>query len=95
LPLPNLPQTRLNSPLGKMIFRSVSMNFVLGVAVTLDAALALAVPERARSCGHVTVAPWNAIGGELALRGGTEPTSAERRYFSIRRRETKDCNGNG
>jgi len=73
------------------------MNFVFGVADTLGAALALMVPEpeRARSCGHVTVAPWNAIGGELSLRGGTGATSAEWRYFSIRRRETKDCNGNG
>lgn len=77
MPLPNLPQTRLNSPFGKMIFRSVNMNLVLGVADTLDAALALAVPKRARSCGHVTVAPWNAIGGELSLRGGTGETSAE------------------
>jgi hypothetical protein len=79
LPLPNLPQTRLNSPLGKMIFRSVNMNFVFGVADTLGAALALAEPEpeRERSCGHVTVAPWNAIGGELSVRGGTGATSAE------------------
>jgi hypothetical protein len=79
LPLPNLPQTRLNSPFGKMIFRSVNMNFVFGVAGTLGATLALAVPEteRARSCGHVTVAPWNAIGGELSLRGGTGSTSAK------------------
>jgi hypothetical protein len=78
-----------------MTFRSVNVNFVFGVAGTLDAALVLAVPERARSCGQVTVAPWNAIGGELSLRGGTGLTSAELRYFSIRRRETKDCNGNG
>lgn len=79
MPLPNLPQTRLNSPLGKMIFRSVNVNFVLGVDDTLDPALALAVPEpeRARSCGHVTVAPWKAIGGELSLRGETGATSAE------------------
>lgn len=79
MPLPNLPQIRLNSPLGKTIFRSVNMNFVLGVAETLDAALALAMPEpeRARSCGHVTVAPCNAIGGEFSLRGGTGATSAE------------------
>ena len=77
MPLPNLPQTRLNSPLGKMIFRSVNVNFVFGVADTLDPALALAEPERARSCGHVTVAPWNAIGGEFSLRGGTGATSAE------------------
>jgi hypothetical protein len=77
LPLPNLPQTRLNSPLGKTIFRSVSMNFVFGVADTLDATLALAEPERARSCGHVTVAPWNVIGRESSLRGGTGATSAE------------------
>ena len=79
MPLPNLPQIRLNSPLGKTIFRSVNMNFVLGVAETLDAALALAMPEpeRARSCGHVTVAPCNAIGGESSLRGGTGATSAE------------------
>ena len=70
------------------------MNFVLGVAGTLDAALASVVLERARSCGQVTVAPWNAIGGELSLRGGTGATSAELRYFSIRRRETKDCKGN-
>ena len=93
MPLPNLPQTRLSSPLGKVIFRSVNMNFVLGVAGTLDAALASVVLERARSCGQVTVAPWNAIGGELSLRGGTGATSAELRYFSIRRRETKDCKG--
>jgi hypothetical protein len=55
------------------------MNFVFGVADTLDAAIALAVPEPERtwSCGHVTVAPWNAIGGELSLRGGTGATSAE------------------
>lgn len=71
------------------------MNFVLGVADTLDGALALAEPERARSCAHVTVAPWNVIGGELSLRGGTGAISAERRYFSIRRSETKDYNGNG
>ena len=97
MPLPNFPQTRLNSPLGKMIFRSVNMNFDFGVADTLDPALALAVPERecARSCGHVTVAPWNAIGDEHSLRGGTGATSAELRYFSIRRRETKDYSGNG
>ena len=80
-----------------MIFRSANVNFVFGVAGTLDEALALAVPEteRARSCGHVTVAPWNAIGGELSLRAETGATSAEWRYFSIRRRETKDCKGNG
>ena len=55
------------------------MNFVFGVAGTLGATLALAVPEteRARSCGHVTVAPWNAIDGELSLRGGTGSTSAK------------------
>jgi hypothetical protein len=55
------------------------MNFVFGVADTLDPAPAPAVPEpeRARSCGHVTVVPWNAIGGELSLRGGTGATSAE------------------
>jgi hypothetical protein len=70
------------------------MNLVIGVVGTLDAALALAVPKRARSCGHVTVAPCNAIGGELSLRGGTGATSAELRYFSIRRRETKDCKRN-
>jgi hypothetical protein len=94
LPLPNLPQTRLSSPLGKVIFRSDNVNFVLGVAGTLDAALASAVLERTRSCGQVTVAPWNAIDGELSLRGGTGATSAELRYFSIRRRETKDCKEN-
>jgi hypothetical protein len=61
-----------------MIFRSVNMNFVFGVADTLEAlALAVPEPERARSCGHVTVAPWKAIGGELSLRGGTGATSAE------------------
>lgn len=79
MPLPNLPQTRLNSPLGKTIFRSVNTNFVFGVDGTLDAALALAEPEpeRARSCGHVTVAPCSAIGGEFSLKGGTGATSAE------------------
>ena len=45
MPLPNLPQTRLSSPFGKVIFRSVNMNFVLGVAGTLDAALVPAVLE--------------------------------------------------
>ena len=62
-----------------MISRSVNMNFVFGVAGTLDVVLALVVPgpERAWSCGHVTVAPWNAIGGELSLRGGTGATSAK------------------
>lgn len=93
LPLPNLPQTRLNSPLGKTIFRSVNMNFVFGVAEALDTALALAVPERARSCGQVTVALWNAIGGGFSPSGGTAATSADWRYFSMRRRETKDCKG--
>lgn len=53
------------------------MNFILGVADTLGTALALAVPERARSRGHVTVAPWNAIGGEFSRIGGTGATSAE------------------
>ena len=55
------------------------MNFVFGVAGTLNAALALVRPgpERAWSCGHVTVAPWNAIGGELSLKGGTGATSAK------------------
>jgi len=69
------------------------MNFVLGVADTLDTALAPAELERARSCGHVTVAPWNAIGGRSSPIGGTGATSAELRYFSRRRRETKDCKG--
>jgi hypothetical protein len=63
--------------LGKTIFRSVNMNFVFGVVDTLDIVLALELPERARSCGHVTVAPWNAIGGEFSPSGGTGATSAE------------------
>jgi hypothetical protein len=53
------------------------MNFVLGVPDTLDIALALAEPERARLWGHVTVAPWNAIGGGFSPIGGTGATSAE------------------
>ena len=67
------------------------MNFVFGVAEALDTALALAVPERAR--GQVTVALWNAIGGGFSPSGGTAATSADWRYFSMRRRETKDCKG--
>ncbi|SRR6266404_2344822 len=76
LPLPSLPQTRVNSPLGKTILRSINMNFIFGVDDALDAVLAVAVPERARSCGHVTVAPWNAIGEDFAPSGGTGATSA-------------------
>ena len=52
------------------------MNFVFGVAETLETALALAVPERARSCGQVTVAQWNAIGVGFSPSRGTEATSA-------------------
>jgi hypothetical protein len=77
------------------MLRSVNMNFVFGVAETLETALALAVPERARSCGQVTVAPWNAIGGGSSPSRGTEATSADWRYFSMRRRETKDYNKMG
>jgi hypothetical protein len=36
---------------------SVNMNLVLGVVDALDTSLALAVPERARSLGHVIVTP--------------------------------------
>jgi hypothetical protein len=53
------------------------MNFVFGVAEALDTALALALPERARSCGQVTVAPWNAIGGGFSPSGETAATSAD------------------
>ena len=56
--------------MGKSIFKSVNINFVLGVVETLDMALVLAVPERARSCGQVTVAPWNATGGGFSPSGG-------------------------
>jgi hypothetical protein len=58
------------------MLRSINMNFVFGVDDTLDTVLAVAVPDRPRSCGHVTVAPWKAIGEEFPPSGGTGETSA-------------------
>ncbi len=52
------------------------MNLVFGVDDALDTVLAVVVPERARSCGHVTVAPWKAIGEGFPPSGGTGATSA-------------------
>ena len=58
------------------MLRSINMNFVFGVDVVLDTVLAVAVPDRARSCGQVTVAPWKEIGEGFPLSGGTGATSA-------------------
>lgn len=52
------------------------MNFVFGVDDTLDTVLPVVVPDRPRSCGHATVAPWKAIGEEFPPSGGTGETSA-------------------
>lgn len=58
------------------MLRSINMNFVFGVDDTLDTVLAVVMPERPRSCGHATVAPWKAIGEVFPLSGGTGETSA-------------------
>lgn len=87
LPLPSFPQTRLNSPVGKLRLRSTSTNLCLGV----EAAEGVLLPIRERSCGHVTVADWRAIIWLCWDRGGTVDTSVPCRYFSIRRRETRLC----
>lgn len=70
-----------------MIQRSIKTNLALGVEAVEEALLA----ERARSCGQVTVAFCKAMVLSCSSAGGTDETSAPRRYFSIRRRETMLC----
>lgn len=82
-PLPSYPHTSDGLSRGNARFRSTS--------TTLFRGLRPALAPRARSCGHVTVAPWNATGTGVPPSGGTGATSAPCKYFLMRRGEKRLC----
>lgn len=82
-PEPIFPHISESSPGGKRTLRSTSTNFLRGVDAADDEALPLCC------VGHVMVAEFNAMVMSCSPRGGTGETSANPRYFSIRRADTK------